>query len=99
MQSTDLPIRFAGFSSCFRKEAGAHGKDTRGIFRIHQFEKVEMFCITTPETSATEHTMMVETGQQFMDNLRLSYRSILIVSKALNNAAAVKFDLEAWFPS
>lgn len=99
IQPTELPIRFAGFSSCFRKEAGAHGKDMRGIFRIHQFEKVEMFCITEPEKSQDEHDMMVNTGMQFMDNLKLSYQSIAIVSKALNNAAAIKFDLEAWFPS
>lgn len=85
-----MPLRFAGFSSCFRKEAGAHGKDTRGIFRIHQFEKVEIFCITEPEKSLDEHKMMVQTGQDFMDKLGLCYRSILIVSKALNNAAAVK---------
>lgn len=99
LQPQELPIRFCGFSSCFRKEAGAHGKDTRGIFRIHQFEKVEIFCITEPEKSDEEHLMMVETGKKFMDSLGLSYRSILIVSGALNNAASIKYDLEAWFPS
>jgi len=86
----DLPLRFGGFSSCFRKEAGAHGKDTRGIFRIHQFEKVEIFSITIPENSLTEHTLMVDLGKKFMDSLGLTYRSIKIVSKALNNAAALK---------
>jgi len=99
LQPQELPIRFCGFSSCFRKEAGAHGKDTRGIFRIHQFEKVEIFCITEPEKSDEEHLMMVDTGKKFMDTLGLSYRSILIVSGALNNAASIKYDLEAWFPS
>lgn len=62
----------------------------RGIFRIHQFEKVEMFCITEPEKSAEEHDVMVSAGMQFMDELKLSYQSIAIVSKALNNAAAIK---------
>lgn len=90
MYAVDLPIRFAGFSSCFRKEAGAHGKDLRGIFRIHQFEKVELFCITEPEKSEEEHLNMVKTAAKFMDNIGLSYRSIKIVSKALNNAAALK---------
>lgn len=90
MTEKDLPLRFGGFSSCFRKEAGAHGKDTRGIFRIHQFEKVEIFSITIPENSLTEHTLMVDLGKKFMDSLGLTYRSIKIVSKALNNAAALK---------
>lgn len=69
---TELPINQAGFSSCFRKEAGAHGKDMRGIFRIHQFEKVEMFCITDPEKSAEQHDVMVNAGMEFMDHLKLS---------------------------
>lgn len=72
LQPTDLPIRFAGFSSCFRKEAGAHGKDMRGIYRIHQFEKVEMFCITSPETSKDEHDNMIKISSEFMDTLGLS---------------------------
>lgn len=86
----ELPIRFGGFSSCFRKEAGAHGKDTRGIFRIHQFEKVEIFSIVEPEKSPQEHLLMVDLGKQFMTSLGLTFRSIKIVSKALNNAAALK---------
>eukprot|EP00921_Rhytidocystis_pertsovi_P013995 GHVQ01022797.1.p1 GENE.GHVQ01022797.1~~GHVQ01022797.1.p1 ORF type:complete len:447 (-),score=41.00 GHVQ01022797.1:377-1717(-) len=94
----DLPIRYAGTSTCFRKEAGSHGKDTWGLFRIHQFEKVEQFCITTPEKSWEVHEEMVSTSQEFYESLNLPYRVVSIVSGALNDAAAKKCDLEAWFP-
>jgi seryl-tRNA synthetase len=94
----ELPKRFAGTSSCFRKEAGAHGKDVWGIFRVHQFEKVEQFCITTPEKSWEMHEEMIKIAEQFYQGLELPYRVVNIVSGALNDAAAKKFDLEAWFP-
>lgn len=97
-ETHQLPIRYAGISPCFRKEAGAHGKDTWGIFRVHQFEKVEQFCITTPEESWAMHEEMIKASEEFYQSLNLPYRVINIVSGALNDAAAKKYDLEAWFP-
>ena len=94
----ELPIRFGGFSTCFRKEAGAAGKDAWGVFRIHQFEKIEQFCITTAEESWAEHEKMIAVSEEFYQSLELPYRVISIVSGALNDAAAKKYDLEAWFP-
>ena len=93
-----LPIRYAGTSTCFRKEAGSHGKDCWGIFRIHQFEKIEQFCITTPDKSWEMHEEMIATAEEFYQSLELPYRVVAIVSGALNDAAAKKYDLEAWFP-
>lgn len=93
-----LPIKYAGYSTCFRKEAGAHGKDTWGIFRVHQFEKVEQFVLTDPEKSWEMLEEMIATSKEFMESLGLKYRVVTIVSGALNNAAAKKYDLEAWFP-
>eukprot|EP01117_Protostelium_nocturnum_P020386 TRINITY_DN9141_c0_g1_i1.p1 TRINITY_DN9141_c0_g1~~TRINITY_DN9141_c0_g1_i1.p1 ORF type:complete len:497 (+),score=130.61 TRINITY_DN9141_c0_g1_i1:112-1491(+) len=95
----NLPIRYGGVSTCFRKEAGAHGKDTWGIFRVHQFEKIEQFCITSPETSWEMHEKMLEHSEEFYQSLGIPYRVVSIVSGALNNAAAKKYDLEGWFPS
>lgn len=94
-----LPIRYAGISTCFRKEAGSHGRDAWGIFRIHQFEKVEQFVITSPENSWKMHDEMVKISEEFYQALGLPYRVIAICSGALNNAAAKKLDLEAWFPT
>ena len=96
--SEQLPLRYAGYSTCFRKEAGAHGRDTWGVFRVHQFEKVEQFCITQPEHSWEMLEEMLRTSEEFYQSLGLSYRVAVIVSGALNNAAAKKYDLEAWFP-
>jgi seryl-tRNA synthetase len=93
-----LPIRYAGHSTCFRKEAGSGGKDQKGIFRVHQFEKVEQFCIVKPEDSLVEHERMLNISEQFYQSLGLPYRVINIVSGALNNAAAKKYDIEGWFP-
>src|SRR3954471_24581786 len=90
--------RYAGYSTCFRKEAGAHGKDTWGIFRVHQFEKVEQFVITEPEKSWEQFDEMIQVSEEFYQSLGLPYQIVSIVSGALNNAAAKKFDLEAWFP-
>ncbi|GHJ88793.1 hypothetical protein NliqN6_5195 [Naganishia liquefaciens] len=98
MEPKSLPIKYAGYSTCFRKEAGAHGKDTWGIFRIHQFEKVEQFCITEPEKSPEMLDQMLANSEAFYQSLELPYRVVNIVSGALNNAAAIKYDLEAWFP-
>ncbi|KAL8791422.1 MAG: hypothetical protein Q9213_000038 [Squamulea squamosa] len=93
-----LPIRYAGYSTCYRKEAGSHGKDAWGIFRVHQFEKIEQFCITKPDDSWQEFDNMIAVSEEFYQSLGLPYQIVAIVSGALNNAAAKKFDLEAWFP-
>ncbi|BFZ61445.1 Cytosolic seryl-tRNA synthetase [Saitoella coloradoensis] len=93
-----LPIKYAGYSSCYRREAGSHGKDAWGIFRVHTFEKVEQFLLTEPEKSWEAFEDMVANSEEFMKSLGLPYRLISIVSGALNNAAAKKYDLEAWFP-
>lgn len=93
-----LPVRYAGYSTCFRKEAGSHGKDTWGLFRIHQFEKIEQFVLCEPEHSWRIFDEMIGTSEAFYQSLGLSYQVVGIVSGALNNAAAKKFDLEAWFP-
>ncbi|CED83124.1 seryl-trna synthetase [Phaffia rhodozyma] len=95
---TDLPLKFAGYSTCFRKEAGSHGRDVWGIFRVHQFEKIEQFCITEPEKSMEMFEHMVANSEEFYQSLGLPYRVVGIVSGALNNAAAIKYDVEAWFP-
>lgn len=95
----DLPKRYLGYSTCFRKEAGSSGRDLRGIFRVHQFEKVEQFCITKPEDSWKMHEEMLKNSEEFYQSLELPYQVIMIVSGALNNAASKKYDLEAWFPN
>jgi len=93
-----LPVKYAGYSTCFRKEAGSAGRDMWGIFRVHQFEKVEQFCITEPEKSWETFDDMVANAEAFYQSLKIPYRVVAIVSGALNLAAAQKFDLEAWFP-
>jgi len=95
---TQLPIKYAGYSTCFRKEAGSAGRDMWGIFRVHQFEKVEQFVITAPEKSWEMFDKMIETSEEFYQSLGLRYRVVGIVSGALNLAASQKYDLEAWFP-
>ena len=97
--SRQLPLRYAGYSTCFRKEAGSHGKDTWGLFRIHQFEKVEQFVLCEPEHSWDEQERMLKISEEFFQSLGFSYRIVSIASGALNNAAAKKYDLEAWFPA
>jgi len=99
LEKAQLPIRYGGISTCFRKEAGSHGRDTWGIFRIHQFEKIEQFCITAPEDSWAMHEEMTKTCEDFYQSLGLPYQIVKIVSGALNNAAAKKYDVEAWFPT
>merc|ERR1711972_1065412 len=98
MQDGDLPIRYAGVSTCFRKEAGSSGKDVWGIFRVHQFEKIEQFVICDPESSWAMHEEMIEIAEDFYKTLNLPYEVVTIVSGELNNAAAKKYDLEGWFP-
>ncbi|WP_323736606.1 serine--tRNA ligase [Methanosphaera sp. ISO3-F5] len=98
ISSEDLPLRYCALSTCFRKEAGSHGKDTLGIFRVHQFEKIEQFIYSTPEESVNEHKRLLEVTENIYKKLGLSYRIVSIVSSALNDNAAIKYDLEAWFP-
>ncbi|KAJ5743762.1 Serine--tRNA ligase cytoplasmic [Penicillium manginii] len=98
LQEKDLPIKYAGYSTCYRKEAGAHGKDAWGIFRVHQFEKIEQFVLTKPEDSWKAFDDMMNTSEEFYKSLGLPYQVVSIVSGALNNAASKKYDLEAWFP-
>jgi seryl-tRNA synthetase len=93
------PIRYAAFSSCFRKEAGSHGKDTRGIFRVHWFDKVEMFVYTTVEESYAEHQRLLAWEKEFMDALELHYRVIDVAAGDLGTSAQRKFDCEAWIAS
>lgn len=94
----DLPIRYAGVSSCFRKEAGSSGRDMRGIFRVHQFEKVEQFCIVDKDESWEEHEKMIKSAEEFYHSLEIPFQVIGICAGAINDAAAKKYDLEAWFP-
>ncbi|WP_369196832.1 serine--tRNA ligase [Streptomyces djakartensis] len=94
-----LPLRYAGFSPCFRREAGSHGKDTRGIFRVHQFDKVEMFSYVSPEDSQAEHQRLLEWEKQWLTSLELPYRVIDVASADLGASAARKYDCEAWIPT
>jgi seryl-tRNA synthetase len=94
-----LPLRYAGFSPCFRREAGAAGKDTRGIFRVHQFDKVEMFSFVAPEESSAEHERILGIEEEILQALGLPYRVVNIALNDLGNSAAKKYDCEAWIPS
>jgi len=94
----ELPLRYAGFSSCFRREAGAAGKDTRGIFRVHQFDKVEMFSFVTPEESPGEHERLLAIEEEILQALEIPYRVVNIAVGDLGNSASKKYDLEAWLP-
>ncbi|MCW2745102.1 MAG: serine--tRNA ligase [Mycobacterium sp.] len=96
---TDLPRRYAGWSSCFRREAGSYGKDTRGIIRVHQFEKVEMFVYCDPDQAAAEHQRLLGFEEQMLGLLELPYRVIDVAAGDLGSSAARKFDCEAWLPS
>ena len=95
----DLPVRYAGFSSCFRREAGSYGKDTKGIIRVHWFDKVEMFSYVPADEARDEHQRLLAWEREFMDSLELAYRVIDVAAGDLGSSAARKFDIEAWFPS
>ncbi len=99
LDAESLPLRYVAFSPCFRKEAGSHGKDTRGIFRVHWFDKVEMFAFTTLEEAEAEHQRLLAWEQDFLDKLELAYRVIDIAAGDLGLSAKRKFDCEAWIPS
>jgi seryl-tRNA synthetase len=94
-----LPRRYAGFSTCFRREAGSYGKDTRGIFRVHQFDKVEMVSFVLPEASAQEHELLLAREEELLQALELPYRVVNIAAGDLGGSAAKKYDCEAWIPS
>jgi len=94
-----LPLRYAGFSTCFRREAGAHGKDTAGIFRVHQFDKVEMFSFCHPEQSAAEHERLLAIEEEIVQSLEIPYRVVNIAAGDLGASASKKYDIEAWIPS
>jgi seryl-tRNA synthetase len=94
-----LPLRYAGFSSCFRREAGSYGKDTKGIIRVHWFDKVEMFSYVPVDEARDEHRRLLAWEREFMDKLELAYRVIDVAAGDLGSSAARKFDIEAWFPS
>jgi seryl-tRNA synthetase len=99
LDPADLPLRYAGFSSCFRREAGSYGKDTKGIIRVHWFDKVEMFSYVPVEDADDEHQRLLEWERQFLDSLELAYRVIDVAAGDLGSSASRKFDCEAWFPS
>lgn len=97
----DLPIKYAGFSTNFRKEAGSHGRDQLGIFRVHQFDKIEQFCVTSPDDNASFEMLesMIGNAQELYESIGIPYQVVSIVSGGMNDAAAKKYDLEGWFPA
>ena len=98
LEEAQLPLRYAGFSTCFRREAGAAGKDTRGMFRVHQFDKVEMFTFVRPEDSPAEHDRLLAIEEEIFQALEIPYRVVNIGVAELGNSAAKKYDIEAWLP-
>jgi len=99
LNEADLPKRFVGFSSAFRRESGSYGKDTKGIFRVHQFNKLEMVSFTRPEDSEKEHEFFLSLEEELMQALELPYHVLRICTGDLGDPAAAKYDIEAWFPS
>ncbi|MCE7698916.1 MAG: serine--tRNA ligase, partial [Methanobacterium paludis] len=93
-----LPRKYCGISTCFRREAGSHGKDTRGIFRVHQFEKIEQFVFCNKEETDNIHEELLKNAETIYQKLGIPYRVVSIVSSALNDNASKKYDLEGWFP-
>jgi seryl-tRNA synthetase len=99
LDAASLPLRYAGFSSCFRREAGSYGQDTRGIIRVHWFDKVEMFSFCAPEDAVAEHRRLLEWEKEFLTKLELPFQVVDIAAGDLGSSAARKYDCEAWFPS
>ena len=99
LEAADLPVRYVGSSTCFRREAGTYGKDTRGIFRMHQFDKVEMFSFCHPDRSWEEHEYMLSIEEQVLQELELPYRVVNVAAGDLGASAAKKYDIEVWLPS
>jgi seryl-tRNA synthetase len=98
LEASSLPLRYAGFSPCFRREAGAAGKDTRGIFRVHQFDKVEMFSFVEPDEAEAEHQRLLAIEESILQELGIPYRVVAIAVGELGSSAAKKYDCEAWLP-
>jgi seryl-tRNA synthetase len=98
LSADELPLRYAGFSTCFRVEAGTYGKDTRGMFRVHQFNKVEMFSFVDPDTSREEHDFLLSREEELVRALEIPYRVVNVAAGDLGASAAKKYDIEAWFP-
>jgi seryl-tRNA synthetase len=98
-EEKDLPLRYVAFSTCFRREAGSYGKDTRGILRVHQFDKVEMFSFTRPEDSDAEHEKILAIEEKLVQALKLPYKVVKMCSGDLGDQAARKYDIETWIPS
>jgi seryl-tRNA synthetase len=99
LDAGELPLRYAGYSTCFRREAGAAGKDTRGMFRVHQFDKVEMFVFCLPETSQDEHEHLLAIEEELVQELGIPYRVVNVAAGDLGGSATKKYDIEAWFPT
>jgi seryl-tRNA synthetase len=99
LDAAELPLHYAGYSTCFRREAGAAGKDTRGMFRVHQFDKVEMFVFCEPERSREEHELLLSLEEELVQGLGIPYRVVNIAAGDLGASAAKKYDIEAWFPA
>ena len=99
LDTATLPIRYAGFSTCFRREAGTYGKDTTGIFRVHQFDKVEMFSFCDPEKSEDEHKFILSVEEELLQALEIPYRVVDVCAGDLGSSASKKYDIEAWIPS
>ena len=99
LDADSLPYRYAGYSTCFRREAGAAGKDTRGMFRVHQFDKVEMFVFCLPEDSAEQHEFLLSVEEELVKELEVPYRIVNVAAGDLGASATKKYDIEAWFPS
>ncbi|MFJ5547048.1 serine--tRNA ligase [Streptomyces sp. NPDC093225] len=99
IEAEKLPLRYAGFSPCFRREAGTYGKDTRGIFRVHQFDKVEMFSYVAPEDAEAEHARLLAWEKQWLNSLELPFQVIDVATGDLGSSASRKFDCEAWIPT
>ena len=97
-EEKDLPRRYAAFSSCFRREAGSYGKDTKGILRVHQFDKIEMFVFSKPEDSIKEHDFLLSIEEEIMKDLKIPYQVLQICSGDLGDPAVAKYDIEAWLP-
>ena len=99
LKEQDMPLKLAGISTCFRKEAGAHGKDTRGIFRTHQFNKIEQFIFCKPEDSAKLHEELLQNAEDLLQKLELPYRVVNVCTGDIGTVAAKKYDIEAWMPA
>jgi len=99
IEKSTLPLRYVGFSNCFRREAGSYGKDTQGIIRVHQFDKIEMFSFVDPATSAEEHQLILSLEEEIVQGLNIPYQVVNVCGGDLGNPAAQKFDIEAWIPT